>query len=121
VIPTSPTQYFEQSLIVRTSGNYLLAQTELTQDSEKKLLELAVSWNCVDGAHDLFKKIQISNDASPDRKSQDVVRKYYPSLFEQALKKNRPMFVDYFLRRYYNPLETTAFVKYRDSSKVRVE
>jgi hypothetical protein len=98
---------------------YFLAQTE-AQNSEK-LLELAVSWNCVDGAHDLFKRIQIPNDVSSANITQDAGRKYYPSLFEKALKENRPMFVDYFLRRYYNPLETTAFVEYRNTGKFDVE
>ena len=39
--------------------------------------------------------------------------KYYALLFEQALKENRPLFVDYILRQYYNPLETTACTKYK--------
>ncbi|CAF1313445.1 unnamed protein product [Rotaria sordida] len=88
-------------------------QTEAQNSAQ--LLELAVSWNCVDGAHDLFKQIQALNINSTDNTTKDVDRKYYPSLFEQALKENRPSFVDYFLRRYYNPLETTAFVKYKNS------
>jgi hypothetical protein len=79
------------------------------------LLELAVSWNCVEGAHDLFKQIKIFNDMSPNNTKGDTDRTYYPSLFEKALRENRPQFVDYFLRRYYNPLETTAFVKYRNA------
>jgi len=41
--------------------------------------------------------------------------KYYPNLFERALKENRPVFVDYFLRRYHNPLNTTAFIQYNES------
>jgi hypothetical protein len=30
-------------------------------------------------------------------------------LFEQALKENRPKFVDYFLQRHHDPLITTQF------------
>ena len=37
---------------------------------------------------------------------------YYSDLFERALKENRPVFVDYFLRQDYNPLETKAFLEY---------
>ncbi len=80
-------------------------------------MELAVSWDCIDGAHDLFKRIQNLKDVTPDNITKDASRKYYPSLFEQALKENRPMFVDYFLRRYYNPLETSKFVEYINSGK----
>jgi hypothetical protein len=39
----------------------------------------------------------------------------YPYLFEQALKENRPVFVDYFLRSYHNPLRTTAFIKHKNT------
>jgi hypothetical protein len=98
---------------------YFLAQIEA--QNPKKLLELAVSWNCIEGAHDLFKKNRISDEVSPDNITKDAGRKYYPSLFEQALKENRPMFVDYFLRRYYNPLETNAFDKYGHPGKFDVE
>ena len=32
-------------------------------------------------------------------------------MFEQALKENRAVFVDYFLRRYHDPLQTSDLIK----------
>lgn len=78
-----------------------------------KLLQLALDWNYLEGANDIFKHIQISSKNLSDNASEakSIGREYYPGLFAQALKKNRPQFVDYFLRRYYNPLDTVEFVK----------
>jgi hypothetical protein len=44
-----------------------------------------------------------------------IFQDQYPYLFEQALKENRPVFVDYFLRSYHNPLRTTAFIKNKNT------
>jgi hypothetical protein len=35
-------------------------------------------------------------------------------LFEKALRGNRPVFVDYFLRRQYNILETNEFIDFKN-------
>jgi len=81
-------------------------------NSEKlqSVLELAIEWNCVEGAHNLLKRIQ-SDDIT-----KVISQNQYSRLFEKALKQNRPQFVDYFLRRYYNPLETTKFIEYKGES-----
>ncbi|CAF1382563.1 unnamed protein product [Rotaria sordida] len=71
-------------------------------EQQKKFLKLAISWNYADRA-----------ESMPKRLEDDP--KLYPSLFEQALKENRPVFVDYFLRRNHNPLQTTEFLKYSES------
>ncbi|CAF1488829.1 unnamed protein product, partial [Rotaria sordida] len=89
--------------------------TQNDEEDYEKLLELAVSWNCLDGAHDILERIKASKVSSSNPIAQHAVRKYYPSLFEKALKENRPLFVDYFFRQYYSPLETTAFVNYRNT------
>ncbi|CAF3973191.1 unnamed protein product [Rotaria sp. Silwood1] len=91
--------------------------TQNDKEDYKELLELAVTWNCLDGAIDIFERIKSSKVGSSNVNIQDGVRKYYPNLFEKALKENRPLFVDYFLRQYYSPLETTAFVNYRDKEE----
>ncbi|CAM4747246.1 unnamed protein product [Rotaria magnacalcarata] len=70
----------------------------------KVWLKLAVHWNCMDAAHTLLKR-------------EEEPRIYYPSLFSQALRENRPVFVDYFLRRYYNPLEKTIFIYSKEQPK----
>ncbi|CAF4182954.1 unnamed protein product, partial [Rotaria sordida] len=70
-------------------------------EQQKKFLKLAISWNYADRA-----------ESMPKRLEDDP--KLYPSLFEQALKENRPVFVDYFLRRNHNPLQTTEFLKYSE-------
>ncbi len=36
-------------------------------------------------------------------------------LFEKALINNRPVFVDYFLRKQYNILETTKFIDFKNN------
>ena len=41
----------------------------------------------------------------------------YPSLFEQALIEDRPVFVDYFLRRRHSPFDTTGIVTRMKSSR----
>ncbi|CAF4276359.1 unnamed protein product [Rotaria socialis] len=71
-------------------------RTQFKPDEPPDLLKLAVRWNCIGEDYDVFKHYENA-------------RKYYPGLFEQALKENRPIFVDYFLRRYYNPLDTVEF------------
>ncbi len=82
----------------------------------QSLLELAIEWNCLEGAHDLLKRIQIQSSNISDDITKDISRNQYSGLFEKALKYNRPQFVDYFLRRYYNPLETTKFIEYKQKS-----
>ncbi len=37
--------------------------------------------------------------------------------FEKALIKNRPVFIDYFLRKEYNILQTSEFIKLKNDSK----
>ncbi|CAF2202478.1 unnamed protein product, partial [Rotaria magnacalcarata] len=71
-------------------------QTEFKPEEPPDLLKLAVRWNYVGEEYHVFKHYKNA-------------RKYYAGLFEQALKENRPIFVDYFLRRYYNPLDTVEF------------
>jgi len=70
---------------------YVLAQTD--EEQSKSLFKLAISWNYID----------VAQTTPKDPKSK---RELYPGLFEQALKENRPVFVDYFLRRNFNPFET---------------
>ena len=41
-------------------------------------------------------------------------------MFEKALKEDRPIFVDYFLRRYYDPLQNIKFLKSDSSTRTTV-
>ncbi|CAF0830978.1 unnamed protein product [Rotaria sordida] len=66
---------------------------------QRNLLRLVVSWNYVHRVQNMPKHLEDDQTL-------------YPSLFQQALKENRPVFVDYFLRRYYNPLTTTTYIEY---------
>ncbi|CAF3609712.1 unnamed protein product [Rotaria sp. Silwood1] len=72
------------------------------EEQQKNFLKLAISWNYADRAESMPKHLEDAPEL-------------YPSLFEQALKENRPVFVDYFLRRNHNPLQTTEFLKYSES------
>ncbi|CAF1528136.1 unnamed protein product [Rotaria sp. Silwood1] len=74
------------------------------EEQQKNFLKLAISWNYADRAESMPKHLEDAPEL-------------YPSLFEQALKENRPVFVDYFLRRNHNPLQTTEFLKYSESLK----
>ncbi|CAF4975808.1 unnamed protein product [Rotaria sp. Silwood1] len=67
-------------------------------EQQKNFFKLAISWNYTDRTESMPKCLE--DDPT-----------LYPSLFELALKENRPVFVDYFLRRNYNPFETTKFLK----------
>ncbi|CAF1099065.1 unnamed protein product [Rotaria sordida] len=69
---------------------------------QRNLLRLVVSWNYVHRVQNIPKHLEDDQTL-------------YPSLFQQALKENRPVFVDYFLRRYYNPLTTTTYIESKKS------
>ncbi|CAF4073582.1 unnamed protein product [Rotaria sordida] len=73
-------------------------------EQQKNFFKLAISWNYTDRTESMPKCLE--DDPT-----------LYPSLFELALKENRPVFVDYFLRRNYNPFETTEFVKRSENLK----
>ncbi|CAF1001217.1 unnamed protein product [Rotaria sordida] len=74
---------------------------------QENFLKLAISWNYADRAESVLK--HLADDP-----------KLYPSLFEQALKENRPVFVDYFLRRNHSPLQTTEFLKHSESLRMTI-
>ncbi|CAF1336004.1 unnamed protein product [Rotaria sordida] len=74
---------------------------------QENFLKLAISWNYADRAESVLK--HLADDP-----------KLYPSLFEQALKENRPVFVDYFLRRNHSPLQTTEFLKHSESLRMKI-
>ncbi len=99
---------------------FISAQVE--SKNKEKLLELAVNWNCLDGAQAIFKNDPVFHTVFFSKNFTLILILYiqnfgnhYPRLFEQALKENRPVFVDYFLRGYHNPLTTTAFVAYKNT------
>ncbi|CAF3799568.1 unnamed protein product [Adineta steineri] len=77
---------------------------QLDETQQANFLKLAVSWNYVDRTESISKRSE--TDVSLD-----------PRFFQQALIENRPVFVDYFLRRYHNPLQTTKYVKEESSTK----
>ncbi|CAF4184066.1 unnamed protein product, partial [Rotaria sp. Silwood2] len=78
------------------------AQTNAEQ--QEIFLKLAISWNYVGRAESMPKRFEDSP-------------KLFCSLFEQALKENRPVFVDYFLRQNHNPVQTTEYLKRSESLK----
>lgn len=41
-------------------------------------------------------------------------------LFEKALISNRPIFVDYFLRRQYNVLETSDYIQFKKKTEENI-
>ncbi|CAF1223885.1 unnamed protein product [Adineta ricciae] len=79
--------------------------TQRTGNSEhmKKMLDLAVKWNYINGIVQNTKIILNNPEWSAD-------------LFERALLTNRPAIVDYFLRRQHDILETKEFVKSKPKS-----
>jgi hypothetical protein len=69
VISILPILSFGPSLIVRILKkgvhiNRIAALFSVQEELREpvKLLELAVTWNCVDGAHDIFQRIQVVDD-----------------------------------------------------------
>ncbi|CAF4725067.1 unnamed protein product [Rotaria sp. Silwood1] len=70
----------------------------------KNMLDLAVLWNYVNGINDVLENKETIN----------YDRTWDTDLFEKALMTNRPAFVDYFLRRQYDVLETKEYIEFID-------
>jgi hypothetical protein len=85
----------------------------------KKMLDFALMWNYVNGIKDVLESDEVRTLefvllGSVTVYSFAQVIEYDPTwnadLFEKALIHNRPAFVDYFLRRQYDVLETTGYM-----------
>ncbi|UJR07956.1 hypothetical protein I4U23_012235 [Adineta vaga] len=76
--------------------------TNIQIDHVKKMLDLAVKWNYVDGINE-FENTEIFKNNPM----------WNVDLFEKALITNRPAFVDYFLRRQYDVLETSEYINFK--------
>ncbi|UJR16241.1 hypothetical protein I4U23_003149 [Adineta vaga] len=68
------------------------------------LLDLAIRWNCIDGAMALWQEDKIDP-------------KFSAEWFEKALKENRPSFIDYYLRRNLDPLTTNKWIDNKDKTE----
>ncbi|CAF1493524.1 unnamed protein product [Adineta ricciae] len=75
-----------------------------SSQQEESFLELAINWNYAIRAEAMSKSLAYD-------------QKLYSRLFEQALMKNRPTLIDYFLRRNHNPFLTDAFNKLSENGR----
>lgn len=75
--------------------------------SIKNMLDLTISWNYLNGINDILESEGVCT----------IDHMWQVELFEKSLINNRPAFVDYFLRRQHDVLETKKYLKAMKTSK----
>ncbi|UJR23620.1 hypothetical protein I4U23_026606 [Adineta vaga] len=97
--------HFAQLDLYKTNSNTDISDRNYDIPQKLHLLELAIKWNCFEQAADLLSEIQYT-----------VKPNVLAKLFQQALKENRPAFIDYFLRVNYDPRRTLDLMKEKQIS-----
>ncbi|CAF0986831.1 unnamed protein product [Adineta steineri] len=99
--------------IHRETENKKTQNNSQPNDWIKKMLDLAIMWNYANGINEVIENNEII---------------YYDptwsvDLFEKAVLHNRPVFIDYFLRRQHDALETSSYIEFksnREKENIRI-